>query len=426
MDRTGASHAYDVIVAGGGPAGAAAAIFLTRAGARVALVNRAGTTGRLEGAAPRLVAVLKAHDLPLTGIGAATPRRARWGAITGAPNREHPVERPAFDAALVQRAEEEGVTVVRAGIARVEAGRAILADGRTLQAGLVVEARGRRAPVAAGRLRGPAALAIGGWTARGAGAEIRAGEGGWRWTLEGEEGAFTQVTLDAATPRSAFPEAWAALTLAPFPERPLVRAAEIRLAAPALDPLRPRIGDAAVAMDPLSGHGLFFALASALHAVPLVRALLDGEEGLAAAFYRARVVETFYRQARISRDFHRVAGFAGPYWAARAAWPDDEPAEAPPPATSHLIRQVVVREGRLAEADVLVTPREPGGVAFVRGLAVGAIFARAGTGPLPDRKAFATRVLADVPPEEAGLIHDWFIDRGVTTANLPFKNEVTI
>ena len=73
-----------------------------------------------------------------------------------------------------------------------------------------------------------------------------------------------------------------------------------------------------------------------------------------------------------------------------------------------------------------MTPRDPEGVAFVRGREVGPILARARGGPLPDRAAFAARILHDTAPGEAGLIHDWLTERGVTTADLPMKHEVTI
>ena len=84
-----------------------------------------------------------------------------------------------------------------------------------------------------------------------------------------------------------------------------------------------------------------------------------------------------------------------------------------------------MRAGRFAMADTLVTPRDPGGVAFVRGREIVPILVRARGGPLPDRRAFAARIMPDAPPEEAGFIHDWLRDRGITTADLPADKEVT-
>lgn len=197
-----------------------------------------------------------------------------------------------------------------------------------------------------------------------------------------------------------------------MPPAPLVRACELRLTAPELDPACLCVGDAAVAMDPLSGHGVFWALSSALAAQPLSRALLDGEPELARRFYRDRVAETFWRQARIGRDFHRLSGFEEPFWSARRDWPDSRPAQ-PSVDRPRLRPQVVVRDGRLAEAEVLVTRRDPGGVAFVLGHEIAPILRRIGAGPWPDRRAFCRRVLPDTAPDQAGAIHDWLLDRGL-------------
>lgn len=424
---------YDIVIAGGGPAGSLAAVLLARQGARVALVDAGAGRPRLEGLPPRAATLLDGLGLGAGEIGPAVARRARWGGLEGAPNREHLVERAAFDAALRRGAADAGASLVVGRIAGLApaAGGLLLKDGSALQAGLLVEARGRRAPAAAGRKRGPASVAIAGRAGRaaGAGAEIVAARDGWCWRAAEAEGpAWTQIVVDAAALRpgpAGVAAAWRGFfahgDLArsgldgggpPPPAAPLVRAAELRLAAPELDPRLPRLGDAAVAFDPLSGHGLFWALSSALAAPALCRALLEGEAELARRFHRDRVAETFWRQARIGRDFHRLAGGAGDFWRARAAWPDAAPVHAPL-AAPRLRRQVVVRDGRLAEAEALVTARDPGGVAFVRGREIAPILRRLGASGLPDRQAFCRRVLPEAPPEEAGAIHDWLVHRGL-------------
>ena len=194
-----------------------------------------------------------------------------------------------------------------------------------------------------------------------------------------------------------------------------MRGAELRLNAPALPPGTLVLGDAAVAMDPLSGHGLFWALSSALAAVPMLRALVEGEPELAARFHRERVVAAFWRQARIGRDFHRLVDAPGPFWAARRCWPDAAPAHATV-ARAALRRRVVVAGGRLAEGEVLVTPRDPDGVAFVAGVPVAPVLARLGAGPLPDPAAFHSRILPEAPPATAELVHGWLASRGIGCA----------
>lgn len=414
----------EIAIAGTGPAGTIAAILLARAGASVTLVGRPPVADRVEGASMRLVAAMRAQRLATEGMGPLVERSVQWGALTGAPNREHRLSRRAFDAALIEQAAATGVRVVTTGIARVRPGVITTTDGTEIRAALVFEARGRRAPVAATRLRGTPTVSIAGFCEQDMpAADVLALPDGWRWRIGGEGRAWVQVTVDADAARDPA-QVWTRMTGATPVADLSVRASELRLSAPQLDPGLPRLGDAAVAMDPLSGHGLFWALGSALMAVPLADALNRGETALAAQFYRDRVVGTFQRQARVGRDFYRAAGLDGLFWARRSAWPDDLPAETPPPATPCLDRRVVVRGGRLTEADVLVTPHDPDGAAFVGGVEIAPVLARLPRGPLPDRDAFAERILPDVPPAVAGRVHDWLAERGVTTAPARKHKEV--
>lgn len=428
---------YDVAIAGGGPAGAAAAALLARAGLSVAVAD-APAPGRMEGLSPRAAAVLDRMGLPAEGVGAALRRRAVWGALDAAPNAERPVDRAAFDAGLRAAAASAGVDVRAARILRVEPGaqegRLALAGGESLRARLVVEARGRRAPRPAAGLRGPAAVALAGWT-RQAGplaAEVRATPRGWVWRLDaaGADRRWTQIVVDAAAlgpGRAGIEAAWAAFfaqpeagEAEPGPETIRARAAELRLTAPTLDPLAPRIGDAALALDPLSGQGIWLALSAALAAQPVVAALLAGEADLAARFHAQRVAATFLRQARIGRDFHRLAPeFGGaPFWAARRLWPDDAPAHAERRGVT-LDRRVIVRDGRLVEAEAALTPQEPEGVAFVAGREIAPILRRIGFAAPPPLAAFHARVLPEAPPEQAALIHGWLTSRLTAGAGAP-------
>ncbi len=414
----------DFAIAGAGPAGAIAAITLARAGGSVTLVSGPPARAWIEGAGLRLVAALKAQGLAVDGLGPLVDRRVRWGSLTGTPNREHILSRPEFEAGLCAQAADEGVRVVAGSIRRVLPGAIEMTDGACISAGLIVEARGRRAPVAPGRRRGPPTVSV---SAPGAGtepmAEVRALDDGWLWRIAGPVGGWTQVTVDADAARD--PGAvWRQATGTEPSGDFVVRASELRLTAPGLDPALPRLGDAAVAMDPLSGHGLFWALGSALMAVPLADAIMREEETLAARFYHDRVVGTFERQARVGRDFYRTAGLDGPFWTRRSAWPDDLPAEPQAPHAPYLDRRVVVRGGRLAEAQVLVTPQDPEGAAFVGGIEIAPVVARLSRTPVPDSAAFAARVLPDVPPGRAARIYDWLAERGITTASAIQLKEV--
>lgn len=414
----------DIAIAGGGPAGAIAAILLFRAGASVTLVRGPFGAPRVEGAGQRLVAALQSQRLAVEGLGPLVERRVHWGELTGAPNREHLLSRPDFEAGLCRQAADAGVRVIEGAIRRVRPGAIALHDGTEVRAGLVFEARGRRAPVARGRLRGVPTVSLAAPGAASApGAEVRALAGCWLWRIADGARSWTQITVDAAAARD--PEAaWRGATGIAPPEALQLRASELRLSAPEFDPDLPRLGDAAVAMDPLSGHGLFWALGSALMAVPLADALSRDAQALAARFYRDRVIGTYQRQARVGRDFYRASGKDGAFWRARAAWPDDLPAEPQPPRTACLDRRVVVRGGRLAEAQVLVTSRDPEGVAFVGGIEIAPVVARLHATPVPDRATFAAHVLPDAPPGVAAHIYDWLSERGLTTSRALQHKEV--
>lgn len=414
----------DFVIAGGGPAGSIAAILLARAGARVALVDAGGRGEWIEGAGQRLVAALRAQGLAAEGLGPLVERRVSWGALTGSPNREHALARPAFDAGLRTQAADEGVAVLTAPINKLRPGALDLSDGRTLSAGLVFDARGRRASRGDGRERGAPTISIAAPTAPGPqDAKVVALDDGWLWRIATARASWTQISVDAEAARD--PGAvWWRMTGKPLPASPLIRASELRLNAATLDADMPRLGDAAVAMDPLSGHGLFWAMSSALMAVPLARALLGSQTVLARRFYRDRVVGTYERQARVGRDFYRAANLTGPFWSARSRAGDDIPAEPPIPTAPYFERRVVVRDARLAEADVLVTPRDPEGAAFVCGVEIAPLLARLGPDPVSDRAVFAARALPDAPPETAARIFDWLAERGITTASAIQHKEV--
>lgn len=119
-------HAFDAVIAGGGPAGAVAARDLARTGARVALVDGShprekpcggGVTGR----ALRLVGTTLAADCgqPIDAVTfEAGARRARVPLPDREALRVYP--RAAFDAALVRQAVDAGATHIRSRVTAVE------------------------------------------------------------------------------------------------------------------------------------------------------------------------------------------------------------------------------------------------------------------------------------------------------------------
>jgi flavin-dependent dehydrogenase len=425
---------YDVAIAGAGPAGAFCARLLAEAGLSVALVGNPPGRRRIEGASARTLALLAEAGLRPRGLLGHGPRRADWPGFAAAVGDEALLERRAFDAGLTADAVAAGVRWFGGPVQGWRDG-AWWIDGMPLPARVLVDARGRRAPVALERRRAPLAVAVSGaWHVavdRAAervptGTRTTATPDGWVWRAAWGNGArWTQIVVDGrrlAGGQRAVPALWhrffaqpEAGGTDPLPRRWLARAAAIHhnpFDLQAGEPLR--LGDAAVALDPLSGHGIFWALASARMAPPLVRALLEGEVGLAQAFAARRFADTFRRQARIGRDFHRTAAatLAGPYWQERAAWPDDEPAHTMAGA-ARIASRVIVRDGRLVADEVLLTPQEPEGVAFVRDVPVVPIARRL----LEDPGVDPLRIVAGMQPSlDSGareFLIRWLESRGV-------------
>jgi len=444
---------YDCVVAGGGPAGAFAARELTRAGRKVLIVDPAVERPRLEGLSERVAQLLKSRELDavLACASAPVPRSVDWAGLQQNVNREHLVCRPAFDAALRRAAVDAGASLVEARVSRLRKTQpdqdvvVKLSSGETVASRLVIDARGRQAP-SCQRLKGPRTLSICGRFDKrphSAGTHVVAAPEGWMWQADVPEfGRWLQICVDADTLsgsgqgalRERLNRFLAQPRLEAFNGDPkagsplLARDAGLVLSAPELRlPVIP-VGDAAVATDPLSGHGLFWALSSALAAVPMVLTILESAEkgsALASRFYRDRVVETFWRQARVGRDFHSLeTDLAGhPFWARRAAWPDDQPAKAVPKSARTETR-VVVDNNRLAERMVLVTPEDPGGVAFVAGLPVGDLVTFFGA------KALETSVPEPRTPAHRAALA-WLESRGLfdnqhgRSQNLPTRTRET-
>lgn len=383
----------DVVVVGGGPAGAVAAAGLARIGLRVVVVTlpRRPT---IEGLSGRVREGLENAGCAraLAAIGPAVRREVRWGDIAGAPNREWVMERERFDRALLADAASAGVDVVdgRAStLRRFGDGWDIRLRGDgSLTGRFLIEARGRQAPGVTER--GPATTALVRRFARLPAvprSAVATFPAGWAWFVGTGDGRGTvQLFVNGAglPPRERIDGFFDAL-LETIDEAGrwlgggsaagsvVARHAGIARARRVTGPGHLRIGDAALALDPLSGHGVFEALASAIAAVPAVRTILErpDQAALAQRFLEERVDHAFLRFARIARDFYRLEPrFADkPFWNARQAWPDGFPAHAPPSAAPpEIAARPVVVDGRIELREVVVTADQPRGVYQVEGV----------------------------------------------------------
>lgn len=368
----------DLIVLGGGPAGAISALLAARDGLQVSLVDPCNTAPRMEGLSPRLEHWLSGQGL-LDGfdqIYGPLRRVVNWAGINDS-NSEFVIARDALDQHLRMAACHAGARLVR-DTGKPEGGGVILSSGGYLSGGMVIDARGRKAG-RAGK-QGAATLAFSGWM-QGAGQQAGVGltaiANGWVWRVTLDDGrTWVQAVMDAAGHGRPDERLLTAVAMAEPQQRHAsikgavsARAAQPRLPSPVGDLSILPVGDALAAMDPLSGHGQFWAVSSAL-AVAAVRRSLAAQPGpetedLCRRFLNHRAVGTGLHQARVGRDFIRAEQrFADqPFWTRRADFPDLL-ASSTPPAGTTIEEAIVVENGLLVRREILKTPRSPEGVAW--------------------------------------------------------------
>jgi 2-polyprenyl-6-methoxyphenol hydroxylase-like FAD-dependent oxidoreductase len=449
-----AAGRYDVLVLGAGPAGVAAARGLVALGHGVALIGAPRPYAALEGLSERALVALESAGCgeARARVGPEVRRVATWDGARSEANRERLVDRQVFDQGLWLDARAAGIAAIAARVKAVEAhpeGWRVTARGEdgqavTLEAGFLVEARGRAAPAGRGRegLGGPATTAlVRRWHLAPGGAAmtaVAAFRDGWCWYVTlGEGSALLQVFVSGETGAlpsrrdlapfyqnlvGQIPEAGAWLAGA-TPDGPVeARNAAPRLAGTLLGPRFARVGDAAFAADPLSGHGVFQALALGLALPAVVNTLIrrPADRALAEAFYRERVEDGFLRMARTGRDFYRQeTRWPGrDFWRNRATWPDAEPAHAAPgSAPPRVAARPVSEDGYIRARPVIVTPDYPRGiwrVAEVPLVPLMAFMAETGAASPADMAAgFGAR--AGHPPGAVETALSWLAQCGLLT-----------
>ena len=173
-----------------------------------------------------------------------------------------------------------------------------------------------------------------------------------------------------------------------------------------------RVGDAAMAVDPLSGNGIFQSLSSALQAPVVINTLLRRPEraGLARQFHQQRIEQLFLRFARIGRDFYgQEQGRVGqPFWARRQGWPDMQALHvAADWSAVRVERRPVLRDGLVDEAEVVVTADQPLGVWHLQGVELAPVVRGLRSGrPLE-------AVLSGLPGEQQRMVRRWLLEQGL-------------
>lgn len=425
-----------IVVLGAGPAGAAVALGLRRLGYAVTLVSEWRRFAALEGVSVRVLEALRGAGLNQALADAALPsqRQVSWNGQQHAQNIEFLLDRPSFDRGLREDLRLAGVEVIEGRVLTVQTsvtGHRIDIEGREpLIADFLVEARGRQAPALGKGLRGPETVSLlnrwqgpPGHTA----SAVESLKDGWAWMARRADGqCYWQWTVDVASadlPGKAqlldycrgrrLNSSLAQAFFAHGPENDLqvhARSSTAILNPQVCGDNWIRIGDAAMAVDPLSGNGIFQSLSSALQAPTVINTLLRKPEraALARQFHQQRVEQLFLRFARIGRDFYadeqRWQDQA--FWQARRRWPDAEVAHAEADFSALKITTApVLKDGFVDEAEVVITADQPLGIWHVQGIELAPLVRRLRTEP-------AEQALAGLTVEQGRMVRGWLLAQG--------------
>ena len=310
------------------------------------------------------------------------------------------------------------------------------------------------------RRSGPVLLAIGqGFRRRDEGAwgtGIGVTDLGWCWWAERGDSLWLQII---GRPRSLQPTAWVAAAAAQIPAlarvlegacaegAPVARAAHAQLggacsaaqgqlgdekfslagAADAhdgavwgsadLDPTFWSAGDAAMALDPLSGQGVYEAVRGArLVATAIQSVRAGGDARVALRFVAEQREEAWLHGVRAAAGFYRENESRGGFWSETAAAYEALLTERA--GAARIERRPVLDEGRIVEREVVVTAEHPRGVWQVAGVPLAALqgyleaMEHTRVDAAEHAKVDAAAVALDRTPAAVASAMNWLRERG--------------
>lgn len=416
-----------IAVIGAGPAGTAVACGLAALGYQVVLVNKPRRRYAVEGISDRTLQALQQLNClnAIASVGMEVVREVTWNNDTSQKNREYILDRSKFDKALLDDANSAGVIVIHGNARQIQ----LTDDGWQIQVQqrkpdqstlitceFLVEARGRGTPKLSNHIeRGPAALALSqAWQMEKPYhvSKLATFPHGWGWFIAGRDGhAVLQLMTHGKTQSERSPHNEARSlseryqqTIDTFKEgkqwiqhaapKGSVSAcgAGMRLNPNLVSRNRIAIGDAALAPDPLSGHGIFEALSSALTAIAVINTILRKSENSQAAFsfYQQRIEQRFKQLSRVGRDFYQqeTRWPQETFWAERINWPDQEASHPEAGYAKGIIKSMPIIRNQFIETEpVVVTVDNPLGVLHISGVPLVALLDALGKGPLSLQQA---------------------------------------
>ena len=426
----------NVVILGAGPAAVVCALGVQRLGYNVTVVSEARRFSAVEGVSQRVLESLQHAGLRnvLDTVEQACVRSVLWNGEYNEQNHEYLLDRPRFDQALRQQLQDAGIPLLTQRVLRVHSaqhGHQIqLGSGQVLTADFLIEARGRQAPGSGKKMRGPETLSLlNRWQGppQPVKTALHSHHDGWSWMAQLADGrCYWQLTLDVASAQLPSKERllkycqqrrqasiFAQEFFQQYEAQNIdlhVRSSSSTLCNESCGSNWLRIGDAAMAVDPLSGNGIFQALSSALQAPAVLYTLLEKPQqaALAKEFHQQRIEHLFLRFARLGRDFYTLEKqwLHEPFWLARQQWPDQR-------STHHeadfsqlqLAHRPVIENGEIVSREVVISPDQPLGMWHHSGIALAPMLRQLREQGLRD-------LLGKYSVIEQGYINSWLTNQG--------------
>ncbi|HKM27412.1 MAG TPA: tryptophan 7-halogenase [Thiopseudomonas sp.] len=425
-----------VVILGAGPAAVICALGVQRLGYQVTVVSEARRFSAVEGVSLRVLESLQHAGLSsvLEAVEQACVRSVLWNGEYNEQNHEYLLDRPRFDQALRQQLQDAGIPLVTQRVLRVHSTehrhQVQLGNGQILTADFLIEARGRQAPGSGKKMRGPETLSLlNRWQGppQSVKTALHSHSDGWSWMAQLADGrCYWQLTLDVASAqlpskarlleycrqrRQASTFAQDFFQQSEVQDIDLhARSSSSTLSLDSCGSNWLRIGDAAMAVDPLSGNGVFQALSSALQAPAVLYTLLEKPQDapLAKEFHQQRIEHLFLRFARLGRDFYQMEQQwpDQPFWQARQQWPDQQPMHNEPNFSQlKLAHRPVIENGQIVSREVVISPDQPLGMWHHSGIALAPMLRQL-------REQGLSNLLGQHSVIEQGYIKSWLSHQG--------------
>ena len=377
--------AADIVILGAGPAAIAAACGLRRLGHDCVLIGTSHNTA-VEGMSERSLVLLRQSGLvtAATTVHVPAERVGTWAGEALLGGREYVVHRAELDAALRVDATSSGVTVRSERALRIERpGRLwrVRTERGEVLCHVLIDARGRRAQRSV--QRGPELIAVcQRFQLREPGrllTRIEAAPQGWCWLAASGGTAWLQVTSSSKEPSlrlglrqhlrrflAAAPDLAEALSGAAPLGTPVARAATATLSAVPQKTGLLRAGDAALALDPLSGQGIYESLRSAHIATAAAHTFLATAQWQPIEQFLGERMSELWQRKNATAALHylrQAQSTPVAFW--RQSATHYESLHAPPssgPGVARIEWRPVLNGMRIEVRRVVVTPRSPRGV----------------------------------------------------------------